>query len=593
MIRALCILGLSFGLSACSQAQTSEEASQSALTQLPIVEQERQTVQASATTESDLSQNIAKEQPPIQLTIARSAAGLSATYRLPTAQVEFAFEPYNAPSRMGNWLPSTEFTFDGKSVRRIDGGAFDAFTLSLTPEPRFTNRRYVAVDPIGDGHSLFLPAFASVNQPVYMSFDGFDEATVVRVAGRNASAGDLSLTVDPDFNRLIYIGPPAAIGASVIAGTEIPNWLKVKIDEDTQSLVYTLTQRFRRAPKAPPSVLVSNRNDFESRGWKGGALEDGVIALRFRGMELTQSDQELSRSITGLIGHETTHLWVGQLFPNLQNAEQSWAHEGTAEYIAARLHLSGDDFTQFAEETYNRCLINLGASALNDPADMKQGAEAYDCGFIVNLFAELAAHKSSGADILDIWNSVFTNAQPKGYQPENFLAIAKSLGGRSFELAAQPFFIPDGQSAAPAITADQRIASLAALGITAALRDPADLPTREINQRWLMPILASLCSSGFGYHDDGDFYRLDTKNNCGEAIAGDPSVNQVGPYNFIDEPYAAYQYARALCQAQAPLTLTRIDGSPLPAINCTAKIEGDIQAGLDFIAFPELPSLKR
>jgi hypothetical protein len=284
---------------------------------------------------------------------------------------------------------------------------------------------------------------------------------------------------------------------------------------------------------------------------------------------------------------------VGQLFPNLQNAEQSWAHEGTAEYIATRLHISGDDFTQIAQETYNRCLINLGASALNDPTDMKQGAEAYDCGFIVNLFAELAAHSASGADILDIWNNVFTHAEPEGYQPEAFLAIAKSLGGKNFDAAIRPYFILDGQSAAPTITADQRIASLSALGIVATLRDPADLPAREINQRWLMPILASMCSSNFGYHDDGDFYRLDTKNNCGDALAGDPSVNQLGPYNFIDEPYAAYQYARALCQAQAPLTLRRIDGSPLPVINCTAKIEGEIQAGLDFIVFPKLPSLKR
>lgn len=524
-----------------------------------------------------------QKEPDVTVRLRPYSDHIALDYRMPEARSALRLESYNAPSRK-DWVVEDGFVFDGELITRFDGADFDRVTLTAKPETRFTNRRYVAIDRIGPyGWTLFLPAFAAHKAETTLYIDGAPSDYVVRVAGGIVPSTGVELDIEPDRSRLIYLGPPDMVDGSLIAGPEIPSWMRGQVREDLTRMLAALEAGFDAPPRTPPSVYMSYNQDFETKGWKGGALADGVIAMRLRGLDLREDDDDLIKSLTGLVAHEAVHIWIGQRYPNRQNAEQSWGHEGAADYIAARLRLSPDEFSAHSAQVLNRCRSEIAGRVLNDPKAMIQGAASYDCGYAVNFMAEAAGLHKSGQDIFDLWRAAFDADEAADYHPDQFRAAARAAGGPVFDDLTAALF--DGVTATQDV-----IPALASIGIDAAQGDPADLGAYMLNQKWLMPLLGALCEGGFGYYDEGAYYKLDTQERCGAALAGDPQVDTLGPYNFMTEPYAAYQYAQIMCGAGADLIFVATDGTALPPVTCTAT-PNSLAPPLTFtspIAFPAL-----
>jgi len=492
--------------------------------------------------------------------------GLRLTIEMPEPAIELLLEDYGQAQRRNGWtIIGDTHNFDGAALRRKDGALWRKVEFLIAPETEFFNRRYFAIDRIGSSGWLFYKAiFALEEGEVNLRLSGFD-AQMVR-DGLADVTGQSVFSISPDDDTLLYVGPRENLRAAnpdFIAGPEVPLWLRAQMARDMATASETLTRRLGDSGEYKPTLYVSHSDDarFSGQGWKGGAMKQGVIALRIRNMVLDENDAGLVDAFTGLIGHETTHMWIGQRLKNLQNEQQSWAHEGTTEYISDRMRLSPDAFRIEAEETLNRCIAEQGKSPLDGSQGYVQGRQAYDCGFVVSLFADLGAAKQ-GKDILDIWADVIA-AHDTEYQPEQFLAAATVYNPEQFPKLARR--LVSGDEAARWLNLRAGLSGLPIeLDITG--RPPAD--DLSLNNWWLGRLMPANCGGAISIYSNSDHKGVAGEGICESQWDANFDLIGVNGRNMFTAPRDVYDEVRRACAAGETLTFNMLDGSELTAMPC-------------------------
>ena len=500
------------------------------------------------------------------LTLNPEASGLRLTIETAAPVTQLTLEDYGQAQRRDGWtIIGDAHNFDGATLSRKDGATWSKVEFLISPETEFYNRRYFAVDRIGDAGWLFYKAiFALEDGPVNFRLSGFD-AQMVR-DGVSDVTGQNDFVIFPEDDTLLYVGPRENLRAAnpdFIAGPEVPSWLRAQMARDMASASETLTRRLGDSGEYKPTLYVSYAQDerFKSQGWKGGAMKQGVIALRIRNMTLDENDAGLVDAFTGLIGHETTHMWIGQRLKNLQNEQQSWAHEGTTEYVSDRMRMSPDAFRIEAEETLNRCIAEQGKRPLDGSEGYVQGLPAYDCGFVVSLFAELGA-VNQGKDILTIWADVIA-ARDNEYQPEDFLAAARAYNPNGFpNLAAR---LISGKEAARWTNISDDLAGLPITLEAAGQPSNSDL---SLNNWWLGRLMPANCGGAISIYSNSDHKGMAGEGLCDGKWNANFDLVGVNGLNMFTAPRDVYDDVRARCAAGETLTFNLLDGTVLTDMPC-------------------------
>ncbi|MCH2459253.1 MAG: basic secretory family protein, partial [Henriciella sp.] len=366
--------------------------------------------------------------------LSRNENTLAARWILSDPAESVSFEGWVEPDeRQRLWIPQgDDWLFDGHILAREDGAPFDSFELHLNPSDQIYDRRYVAILQIGErgwtvlteglsleGHQSFIAADVDPEGEVFLADD-------VRLPS--------SQTIAATTGGFVYLGPEHQIAedhATMIAGPDIPDWMRAKFAADIDAISQTLTERFEMPPEAPPVLVMSFRED-ERASFKGSAL-GRFIMLHVRGFELDRSNEDFIRRMTALALHEAVHVWIGQLYSSRENAEQSWLHEGAAEYISMRAWMDTDQLRADLEEKINQCKLALVRRPLIATRYGSRGRAPYDCGAIVQLIAESASLGNEGGDILAIWKDVFESASDgRTFDTALFRAAATAAGGDEF-----------------------------------------------------------------------------------------------------------------------------------------------------------------
>ncbi len=501
---------------------------------------------------------------------------------------ELLLEDYGQAQRRNSWtIIGDSHNFDGAVLSRKDGAPWSRVEFLISPETEFFNRRYFAVDRIGAKGWVFYKAiFALEEGAVNLRLTGFD-AQMVR-DGVTDATGQSEFLITSDDDTLLYVGPRENLRAAnpdFIAGPEVPPWLRSQMARDMGSASETLTRRLGDSGEYKPTLYVSYSNDesFKSQGWKGGAMKQGVIALRIRNMTLNENDVGLVKAFTGLIGHETTHMWIGQRLKNLQNEQQSWAHEGTTEYISDRMRLSSDAFRIEAEETLNRCIAEQGNRPLDGRQGYVQGRQAYDCGFVVSLFAELGAAKQ-GKDILDIWVDVIA-VHDNEYQPEDFLAAASEYNPEQFSQLAARLISDDETSRWMDLSA-----GLSTLPIAIEVSGEPSASDLSLNNWWLGRLMPANCGGSISIYSNSDHKGVAGEGICEGIWNANFNLTGVNGLNMFTAPRDVYDEVRRGCAAGEVLTFNLLNGTTLKDMPCGLT---DIPAVPPYIriTYLELPPL--
>lgn len=494
--------------------------------------------------------------------------GLRASYALCTPVTAFAFEPYNTPQRAADWTVPPGWLFDGGTLRRADGGAFENFELRLAPDSRFYDRRYVAVDRVGAGWTVFVEALRPAHGGLGLTFSGFAPDDVLYAEGRTRPAAAAALLLTEEADAIVYVGSlenvtPGAI--TVIAGDEIPPWLRQKLITDMNRVIDRMTARFGRTLSGP-TLIVTHRAEWRGQGFKGGVVGGEIVEIRLRGIDLTADEPSLGALLTNLAAHEAVHFWIGHIWKAARNDEEPWLHEGGAEYLASRLWQDAESLRAESEQRLNNCLLRTGGP-LDGSEGPVHGNASYDCGFTLMLAAETASLRAGRGDVFDLWHAVVEAAGGDGFTPAAFLSEARARGGQAFDDTAAIVLARAGDPRATAL--GER---LSALGVVAAPREADEAEAFTVRGLALMPVLGRSCQGSHGFSTLPDRLRFDTGARCGPALAGDPEVVSVNGIDLMRAPGAAHAAIRSRCAAGGELRFGTFDGGTLAAVLCNAEI---------------------
>lgn len=516
---------------------------------------------------------VAETSEVVTIALAPADAKLQAEWRLPEPVTAFVFHDEDMPTsqRLSDWLPEGDsWTFDGVTLSRTDGAAFNRFTLSLKPISEMHRRKYVPVARIGAGGWVLLSgAFAPQGEAYRFSFEGFPEDALVYGDGKITERDEVR---EGEGLGIFYAGPPENVtsnGGILIAGPEIPESLRADIAANLSEAVSKLTNAWGYAPDVPPAVIITSDEDWKGQSWKGGVSAE-VITFHLRGFELDDISDALREDIRNVSLHEAIHLWNVTLFKSSENAEQSWVQEGGSEYIANRLWMNLEAFNAAAQKSLNGCILELGTASIRETEIASRGQTPYLCGHVVHLAAELASVKAGGGSVLDIWKGVFDATEDtRSYDSATFTTAAEAAGGDDFADVMALF--DEG------LTHDNRaqlLERLNALGAEIVPLSPEEemQPDTSLSTTVLKSLLRGYCEGGYSFRKQPGSFQLETGDRCGPVLAGNPEVSALNGRNLAGAPLAVYFAALEACAQKHPIILTRTDGEMLAPLECPAPL---------------------
>jgi hypothetical protein len=524
---------------------------------------------------------------PVLVELSPEAAGdaLIARYTLTGPVTEFRLDASNAPQRRGTWVSQgSEWVFDGVAIHRVDGAAFSRFELRVRSDRQLFDRRYISIDRVGEsGWAIFLESFRAADLATQLRIPPH-RGYVVR-AGARTWKGKKAFSADlvQAGEHIVYFGPSKYIAPgrlTVIAGSEVPAWLIRRLRADAGMAIKTLTAHFG-APPGRPAVILTYSKNWEGATQKGDAMADSVFHLSLRGMNLDEADRRLADELTNTVIHETVHFWNGGRWESSANDQQPWLHEGSAEYLAARLWRTPEGLRNESARRLNACLNRPNRRPMNGSAGPVTGVAPYDCGFAIQLFAEVAARQSSKRDIFGLWKTVFARTVEGRYSPETFLEVASEWGPGFANLATALLGNPD------TIDRQQLLSGMRRIGVEATERQPDAREGGALRVAGMFSVLDSVCKGSRGFSTAPDRLILDTGDRCGEALAGDPAIVSVNGVDLMRSPVEAYAVIRAACGAGGKLIFVRPDGVQLKPLECVASVPPP-KPVIELTALPDL-----
>ena len=346
-------------------------------------------------------------------------------------------------SRARGWRPEAGFEVvsgpDGEALRRVDGAAFSAATVTMDPVYRELPKSYAPFSPYGDGgmlfHTgrLFACAEACADGQTYRFVLSSDRP--VLVDGRSET-GEVAWT-DRDDGRSVYVGDtrPAetAFGTAVIDGA-LPAAIGDQLNRELPAFMTLYAGKLGRLDYRPMLfVSYDTRHDEPGRvGNQGGTLP-GQVFIHLYGAEWERRLAE-GGAADGLrwhFAHEAAHLYQRQLFA--PEPESAWIHEGGAEAMAwlalrdtdpalAEAHLS---------EARTKCAASLAAAgSLRQAISGGDFDAAYACGFqiLVEVDARVRAKDPTSDGLFTVWRAYIEEADGRGSEAA-FMAAVRATGG--------------------------------------------------------------------------------------------------------------------------------------------------------------------
>ncbi|RIJ23537.1 hypothetical protein D1224_04545 [Henriciella barbarensis] len=521
--------------------------------------------------------------------LTRNENTLAARWTLSAPTESVRFEGWVEPDeRQRLWIPQGNgWFFDGNILAREDGAPFDSFELHLSPSDKIYDRRHVAVLRIGErGWTILTEGLSLAGYQTVIAAIVDLEGEVFLADDKRVPGGE---TVSATTGGFVYLGPKHLIAedhATIIAGPDIPDWMRAKFATDIDAMSQTLTERFEMPPEAPPVLVMSFRED-ERASFKGSAL-GRFITLHVRGFEVDRSDEDFMRRMTALALHEAVHVWIGQLYSSRENAEQSWLHEGAAEYISKRAGMDADQLRADLEEKINQCQLALVRRPLIATRYGSRGRAPYDCGTLVQLIAEAASLKNENGDILAIWKDVFERADDdRMFDSARFKAAATAAGGDDFADRMDIF-----ENAMDAGEWASFLKGLSEIGIFVDLLEPTAQHTEEgyLAAAALGALQRDICQNQISLYEREDHYWTNISAHCGGKLPENPELRYLNGVDLIGAPGEAYAEIRRACSAGEAIVLGQLNGDVLAPISC-----GEWMTNLPALAvvraLPGLPAL--
>ena len=363
----------------------------------------------------------------------------------PANRLAFVRNPDN--SRIERWKPvSSDFEIifeEGKEyLNKKDGSSFQHVELMLTPTYKHLSKDYAPFSPYSDGGILIYTGrlFACIdkcaddvnNWKVSMNIPQGEHLIV------NGKVYTKSTNwVDRDDGMNIYIGRQKTIEtASVIAVIDsgLPEEIQLSLSADIPKLMVYFQERLGKLSGVKPTLFASYAK-VEDRSSQGGTLPNQIFMhWNLNDLDKKVKDTKFINQTTWFFAHEVAHLYqrskLGVLYGE---SNQSWLHEGNADWLAALALLdlypkTEEYITEKVGRFKEHCVEGLTEFSLMEAADKGQFGLYYTCGLLIHRAIDYSVQKKSNGlkNIYSIWNE-FRQKVEQGNEKgsETFLSLVE------------------------------------------------------------------------------------------------------------------------------------------------------------------------
>ncbi|MFT4938925.1 MAG: hypothetical protein ACI88A_001957 [Paraglaciecola sp.] len=355
-------------------------------------------------------------------------------------------------SRIERWQPiSDEFTIsyiDGEEyILRRDGKNFSEVQLTLTPTYKNLSKDYAPFSPFSDGGMLFYSGrfFACMDS-----------------CGEETNSWNISLTIpddehiivngkvhtsfvrwqDNDSGKNIYVGKqkPIVTGSVItVIDSGLPKEIKLSLNNDIPKLMTYFEQRLGKLDGDKPTLFASYAK-VDGTSSQGGTLPNQIFMhWNSNNLESKVSDEKFIKQTIWFFAHEVAHLYQrsssGQLYAE---SNQSWMHEGNADYLASLALLDlYPESQQYIDTKIDRfrsqCIKGLERFPLIEAAEKGEFGLYYTCGLFIHSAIDSVVKSKSNSmrDVYFVWNE-FRNRVEKGAEigDKTFLSVVEEYASK-------------------------------------------------------------------------------------------------------------------------------------------------------------------
>lgn len=361
------------------------------------------------------------------------------TYRLdkPAEQIVFLRNPDR--SRTTRWLPQDsdiEIAYDDAShqevVRSQSGKPLITVTFLLTPTYKHLGKDYAPFSPFSDGgnaiHTGRLFACANTcseedNEWHLTLTVPSDEHIVLngKVAQKSVS------WIDNNDGRNVYVGKQQPIiteNVVALIDAGLPESIKVSLEEDIPKIMAFFSHSLNSLKGEKPMLLASYAN-VDDHSTQGGTLPNQIF-MHWNRQDLDEqaNNRNFINQTLWFFAHEVAHLYQpGNTDGVSENNEQSWLHEGNADYFAAlAMNFLYEDTSSYVENrtirAFESCIEGLEQTTLANAYKTGHFNLYYSCGMIMHRAIDnVVQQKTFGEESLfTVWQRL-QKAVSKGMPP--------------------------------------------------------------------------------------------------------------------------------------------------------------------------------
>ena len=368
----------------------------------------------------------AETNPEVDISITKS---INNTWTLiyqtskPANRLGFIRNPDN--SRIERWKPVSsdfEIVFEqGKEyIIKKDGSSFEHVELMLTPTYKHLSKDYAPFSPYSDGGVLIYTGrlFACIDKCE-------DDVNAWRVS-MNIPQGEHLIVngkvytkstkwVDRDDGMNVYVGRQKLIETdSVIAVIDsgLPEEIQLSLSADIPKLMVYFQERLGKLNGVKPTLFASYAK-VDDRSSQGGTLPNQIFMhWNLSDLDKKVKDTKFINQTTWFFAHEVAHLYqrskLGLLYGE---SNQSWLHEGNADWLAALALLdlypqTEKYITKKIGRFKKHCVKGLTEISLMEAANKGQFGLYYTCGLLIHRAIDHSMQKKSNGlkNIYSLWN---------------------------------------------------------------------------------------------------------------------------------------------------------------------------------------------
>ena len=327
------------------------------------------------------------------------------TYTLTTPAKTLAFVRNPDTSRTTRWFAQDndiEIVFDDTKhqelVRSKSGKSLSTVSFLLTPTYKHLGKDYAPFSPFSDGGNAFHSGrlFACANACTeednkwHLTLNVPSDEHIV--LNGKVMKSSVSWT-DNNDGRVVYVGKQQPIitdDVVALIDPGLPESIKASLEEDIPNMMAFFSHSLNPLKGEKPMLFASYAN-VDDHSTQGGTLPNQIF-MHWNRQDLNEQANNSSfvNQTLWFFAHEVAHLYQpGSTEGVSENEEQSWLHEGNADYFAAiAMNFLYEDANSYVESRMTRafesCTEGLAQTTLARAYKNGHFNLYYSCGMIMH-----------------------------------------------------------------------------------------------------------------------------------------------------------------------------------------------------------------